>query len=144
MNKIDEALDYFSRGFVCSQAVLASHAEELGLEHDMAMKMATGFGGGMARLASTCGAVTGAMMVIGLKYGRVRLEEPEASEKTYKLIQELTRRMEEKFGSVICKEILGVDISTNTGREKAISGNLFGTRCPEFIKYTMEILEEIL
>ena len=144
MNKTEKALTYFDQGFVCSQAVFSSYAEELGLDVDMAMKVSTAFGGGMARTAGPCGAVTGALMAIGLKYGRVELEDKAAKDKTYVLSTELMNRFSQKFGSIQCNSMLGVNISSEEGMAQAIEQNLFTTLCPAYIRYTMEILEELL
>jgi C_GCAxxG_C_C family probable redox protein len=69
MTRIEESVAYFREGFSCSQAIVAAYAPSLGLDRDTALKIASGFGGGMGRLAETCGAITGAFMVLGLKYG---------------------------------------------------------------------------
>ena len=89
MNRKDRAVDLFKQGFSCSQAVAAVFAEDNGLPVATAFRIAQGFGGGMARLAETCGAVTGAFMIIGLKHGRTRPEDEAAKERTYALVQEL-------------------------------------------------------
>ena len=70
MSKVDEAIECFYSGYSCSQAVLSAYCEDLGLDKETAMKISCGFGAGMARLGATCGAVTGAYIAIGLKYGK--------------------------------------------------------------------------
>ena len=89
MNRKERALGLFKEGFSCSQAVAAAFAEDQGLPVETALRLSQGFGGGMARLAETCGAVTGAIMIIGLKHGRIRAKDDEAKERTYALVQEL-------------------------------------------------------
>ena len=81
--KTEEAVKRFKKGFNCSQAVFSSYSEQFGLDGDVACKVATGFGGGM-RMAGTCGAVTGAFMVLGLKYGNSPEKDKKAKENTYK------------------------------------------------------------
>jgi C_GCAxxG_C_C family probable redox protein len=72
MDKVDSAVSSFKEGFNCSQSVFSTYSRLFGLNHEVALKIAQGFGGGFARMGQTCGAVTGAFMVIGLKYGKVK------------------------------------------------------------------------
>ncbi len=72
MTKPDDAAARFKEGFSCSQAVVSSFAGDLGLGNDTAYKIPCGFGAGIARTGNTCGAVAGAVMVIGLKYGKAQ------------------------------------------------------------------------
>lgn len=141
--KIEQAVERFNNGFNCSQAVLSSYSEQFGLDCDRAFKVATGFGGGM-RMSETCGAVTGAFMVLGLKYGNTTAQDQQAKEKTYEMILEFTNRFKVRNGSVVCRELLGCDINTQEGRKKAQDKDLFSTVCPEMVKNAAEILEEML
>jgi C_GCAxxG_C_C family probable redox protein len=141
--QIEEAVEKFNNGFNCSQAVFSSYSEQFDLDYERALKVATGFGGGM-RMGETCGAVTGAFMALGLKYGNTTTQDRQAKEKTYEMIIEFTNRFKTRNGSVICRELLGCDISTQDGREKAQNDGLFSTICPEMVKNAAEILEEIL
>jgi C_GCAxxG_C_C family probable redox protein len=109
----------------------------------MGLRIACGFGGGM-RMAKTCGAVTGAFMVIGLKHGQARPEDKESKEKTYRLVTEFVKRFESRNGSVICKELLGCDISTPEGMKTAQARDLFSTLCPKMVLDAADILAEIL
>ena len=141
--KIEQAVERFNNGFNCSQAVLSSYSEQFGLDCDRAFKVAAGFGGGM-RMSETCGAVTGAFMVLGLKYGNTTAQDQQAKEKTYEMILEFTNRFKVRNGSVVCRELLGCDINTQEGRKKARDKDLFSTVCPEMVKNAAEILEEML
>jgi len=98
----------------------------------------------MARMAKTCGAATGAFMVIGLKYGKNKPEDDQAKEKTVELVRAFVDRFTSRNGSIECKELLGVDISTPQGYEKATEEKLFETVCPKFVQDAAEILEQIL
>jgi len=69
MSRVEEAVSCFADGFSCSQSIVSTYGTEFGVDREKALKISTGFGGGMGRLGGTCGAVTGAIMVIGLKYG---------------------------------------------------------------------------
>jgi len=138
------AIAMFEKGFCCSQAVLATFSEKFNLDRDIALKLSDGFGGGMGRMALTCGAVTGAFMVIGLKYGRTSADDKEAKEKTTQLVQKFIKKFTERNKSISCKELLGCDISTDEGYEYAKKNNLINTLCPKFVADATEILEEIL
>ena len=97
----------------------------------------------MACMAQTCGAVTGAFMVIGLKYGKFKKDDIEAKEKTYAKIREFKKRFIELNGSIICKELLKCDINTIKGMEEAKENEYFDLKCPKFIRNTIRILEKI-
>lgn len=98
----------------------------------------------MARMGGTCGAVTGAFMVIGLKHGKTKADDDAAREKTYELAQQFAARFRARNKSIVCRELLGYDLATEEGRESVMEKNLFATICPRFVKDAGEILEEIL
>ena len=141
--QVEQAVEKFKSGFNCSQAVFGSYSEQLDLDRQTALKVATGFGGGM-RMSETCGAVTGAFMVLGLKYGNATAENTQAKEKTYEKIQEFTKRFKVRSGSVTCKDLLDCDISTSEGMQKALDSGLFASICPKMVQTAAEILEEML
>lgn len=110
MDKKEEALNIFNNGFNCSQAVLSVFCEDLGLDKNIALKISTGFGGGL-RKGEVCGAVSGAIMSLGLKSGHFIEGDTESKSKSYALTKEFIRRFEEKNESIICKNLLGYDLS---------------------------------
>ncbi len=144
MNRIESAVEVFKKGFSCSQAIFSTYGKELGLDRNVALKIASAFGGGMGRMGKTCGAVTGAFMVIGLKYGQIKVENKQAKDKTYSLVKEFVKRFEARNNSTICKELLGCDIGTPQGMPIAMEKSLLNTLCPKLVKDAAEILEEIL
>ncbi len=139
-SKVNDVLHCFNSGFDCSQAMLSTYCEELGLEKETALKMTCGLAAGMARLGSTCGAVTGAYLVISLKHGKYLLEDSEAKEKTFKLIQEFDRLFTEKHSSTNCRELLGVDLRNG---DLILAHERVHERCPYFVKDAAEILESV-
>ena len=141
--KSEKAVERFKKGFNCSQAVLGSYSEDFGLDCEHAFKVATGFGGGM-RMAETCGAVTGAFMVLGLKYGNSTAEDKESKAKTYEKIVEFTSMFKARNNSVMCKELLGCDITTPDGMRKAQENGVFDSICPKVVRDAAEVLEEML
>jgi C_GCAxxG_C_C family probable redox protein len=144
MSRSQNAVDSFKQGFSCSQAVLAAVGESLGLERDKALKISQSFGGGMARLGLTCGAVTGAMMAIGLKFGRTRAGDEAAKEKTYALVHDFIREFRARHGSIVCRELIGVDLSTPEGHQQGEERGVFDNLCPKYVRDAVEILERIL
>ena len=144
MTETEQAVEAFTQGFNCSQAVLSAFSPALGLDRDAALKLSCAFGAGMGRTCQTCGAVTGAYMAIGMKHGRDRLEDPDKRDKTYSLVNEFARRFKAKHKSVNCRDLLGCDLGDPAGAKKASDEKLFRTLCPEFVRTAAEILEEIL
>ena len=144
MSKIEKMFSFFNGNFNCAQSVLATYSPQFGLEEDMALRIATGFGGGMGRFGRACGAVTGAIMTIGLKYGQAKNDIIELKEKTYQIVGEFINRFQEIHGSVICKELLGCDINTPEGKDYYNQHNFFEKKCSQYVKSAVEILEEIL
>ena len=134
----------FKEGFSCSQAVFSAYAEQLGLDRETALKISGAFGGGMGRMAQTCGAVTGAFMVIGLKYGAIDAEDKETKEKAYALVREFADRFKSRHGSIACQDLLGCNVSKPEGLKVAREQKLFETICPRLVKDAAEILEEML
>lgn len=143
MNKLENALLLFNQGFNCSQAVFSVFCEELGLEPRVALRIACGFGGGICQ-GETCGAVTGAVMVLGLKYGQSKVVDKESKEKTYEIIKEFSEKFKDVNQSISCKELLNFDLSKENGRALAREKGLFTSVCPKMIRDAVIILEEIL
>jgi C_GCAxxG_C_C family probable redox protein len=142
--KADQAVSLFKQGFNCSQSMVATYGEQFGLSREQGLKLGSGFGGGMGAMAETCGVVTGAFMVLGLKYGSDRTSDNEAKLNTYKLIREFAKKFKDLNGSITCKDLLGCDISTAEGYQTAKEKGLFSTVCPKIVQDAAEILEEML
>jgi C_GCAxxG_C_C family probable redox protein len=143
MNKsrVQEAVSCFDEGFNCSQAILATYCEELGMDKKTALKVACGLGAGMGRLQETCGAVSGAYLLIGLKYGKYSKDDESAKEKTYALIQEFAKLFEERNKTTNCREILGIDLIHS---DKQIAVERVRALCPKMVQDAAEIIEQIL
>ena len=141
--ELTAAIDNFDQGFNCAQAVLAAFAPRHGLSKDHALKVACAFGSGMMR-GETCGAVTGALMVIGLAHGRCRSDDMQARSKTYALAQAFQDCFEALHGTCSCGELLGLDPTTPEGRQSALDRGLFETRCPIFVRSAVGILLDMV
>jgi C_GCAxxG_C_C family probable redox protein len=134
----------FKAGFNCSQAVLAAFAAELGLDREAALRVAAAFGGGMGRMGETCGAVTGALMALGLKYGQTVPEDKAAKEYTYALAREFAKRFRARHGSTLCRELLGYDLGTPEGLQAVREKGLHDSVCVGLVGDSAEIVEQML
>ena len=143
VERVERAVSLFEEGFSCSQAVLGAYSERFGLACEAALKLSAGFGGGM-KMAGTCGAVTGALMVIGLKHGHSDAADKEGKRKVGALIKDFVARFKERNYSLTCKELLGCDISTPQGKQEAEEKNLTQTICPKYVHDAARILDEML
>jgi len=144
MNDVEKAVFQFKEGHSCSQSIFSTYGPKYGIDEEMALKIACPFGGGMARMGDTCGAVTGALMAIGLKYGRVDPKDEELKEETYRLVNTFVEKFKARNQTIVCRELLGYDISNPQQHDKAEEEGLFETLCPKFVQDAAEILEEML
>lgn len=138
-----KVLNSFLQGFDCSQVVLSSVSVELGLDDNTAKKISACFGGGMF-CGSTCGAITGALMAIGLKYGHSMPNTPEVKNENIAKLMEFKEKFLEKYDSIICKELLGYDISVPQDREKIMEKQLLTTFCPKLVSDVIYTLKEVI
>ena len=140
------AINYFKEGYNCSQAVIATYADVIGIDFEKAMMLGSSFGGGMGRLREVCGAVSGMFTVIGLIKGYASPTDSEAKKEHYALIQYLAKQFSEKNGSIICRQLLSLNIS---GAEVPIpesrTEQYYKKRpCAELVGDAAEILAEYL
>ncbi len=138
------AEDTFREGFSCSQAVLSAFGPSLGLDRPTALKLSQPFGGGMAQRGETCGAVTGAYLVIGLKHGRVQAEDTAARDHTYAVMRDFISRFLAAHGTLKCRDLLGYRLDDPDEHRRAEEEGKFQTLCPGLVRTAAEILQEIL
>jgi C_GCAxxG_C_C family probable redox protein len=144
MSRVEDAVSCFNDGFMCSQAVLAAYAGQFGMDRENALRVSAAFGAGMGRMGEICGAVTGAFMVIGLKYGRTVVQDVKSHEKTNRLVREFVDKFRSRNGSIVCRELLGCDLSTPDGSKAFVDGKLRDTLCAKFVRDAAEIVEQLL
>ena len=146
MNSSERAVKAFEGDCNCAQSVLSAFAPDLGLDPGTARAIASGFGGGMARMGGVCGAVTGAFMAIGLARGRAGegVTNEEARERSNEAIGGFVARFSERNGSIVCRELIDCDLSTPEGYEEAGRRNVFTEICPKLVRDAAEILESML
>lgn len=142
--KAQQALETFRGNFNCAQSVLSAFAEELGLNKDTALKLATPFGAGMAYRQETCGAVTGALMAIGLKYGKGINGTTENKEQTYDMSRMFIEEFKKLHSSICCRELMdNHNMSTPEGMAKIQEQNLFRLRCDNYVQDSVKIVGKI-
>ena len=127
----------------CSQQVLMEWAEELGYDREEAAKIATPFGGGMFR-GDTCGAVAGAMIAIGMKYGNGTLGDTAKDDALQAKVKEFQDKFTARNGTTMCRELLGYDFAKPEERAEAMSNGKVMESCPKYVQDALEILDEIM
>lgn len=142
--RAERAVAYFQEDYLCSQSVLMAYAPQMGIALSDAARIAAPFGEGMSRKGWTCGAVTGAMMVIGLRFGHEVGTDLKTKERMYQKSQAFIAKFEQRNGSVVCRELLGRDLNAPGELEIIREEGLFESHCPNFVRNATEILEQIL
>jgi C_GCAxxG_C_C family probable redox protein len=139
--KSDESGKIFMSGFNCAQSVLEPFAAGSAMGAETGLRIASSFGGGMAKMQETCGAVTGGFMAIGLRHGFSRSDDQEARDLVLRQSKELAARFKEKFGSLKCRDLLGCDLNTEEGqRIHKESGQREGI-CLECVRFAAAVVE---
>lgn len=143
MTKSEIAREYFKNSFNCSQSVLCAFAPESGISEEASMKIACAFGAGIARQQLTCGAVTGALMVLGLKFGKGLNDNDSKKLFTYEKSLALMNEFKKKHKSVACRDLLdGLDMISDIDKIKSL--NLFEKKCSMYVNDAVLITEELL
>lgn len=145
MKRSEKAKTRFNDGFNCSQSVFAAFAPGLGISEDDSLRIATAFGGGMGRQQLVCGAVTGALMVLGAAYGKA-LHDPEArKQKTYLLTQQFCEAFIQKHGSLNCRDLLmGLNMRDPEENLKIKELGLSETHCLRYVEDAVVITEDLM
>lgn len=143
-DRIALALRRFRQGYHCSQSVLEAYAHDFGIEPTLAQRMAAALAGG-STVGGECGVVGSAYLVLGLKYavplpasGDVEMED-----ELWRHVRSFLAEFRERHGAITCLELLGIDAFTREGRKEGLRRNLFATRCPDFIRSGIEILDSL-
>ncbi len=143
--KSEVAVEKFLSGYNCAQAVLSAYGPDLGLDGEMALKVATGLGAGMGRRGEVCGAVTGGILALGLKYGRGGQQDRSATEETYRKTEELMAGFERRCGSCSCRVLLeGCDLRTAEGQQYFKEHDLLHKTCLRCVETVAEVLAGIV
>ena len=132
---VRKASESYRDGLYCSQAVLGAFCERYGLDKETAFRISCGLNSG-ARCAGMCGAVSGAVLVIGLKHGGSKAE-------CNKMTEEFVRLFRERNRSTVCRDLMGCDIFTPDGKEKAVREGVFDTVCNDLVISAAQILKDL-
>jgi C_GCAxxG_C_C family probable redox protein len=144
MNRTDQALTCFlEQGCNCAQATFVPYAPDLGVDRDTALRLAAPFGGGVCRRGEVCGAVTGALMALGLRFAPTETD-PESKARTYAVIGRFLDEFGAAHGSIVCRDLLGCDLSTPEGQAESKEKGLHQTVCAGLVRSAAEILERML
>ena len=141
-SKSEMAIAHFHSGFNCAQSVVAVFCEKYGVDKSTALKMCSGLGGGF-RFGEICGAASGAVLVIGLKYGQDIAEDKTAKDTCNHKTVEFINLFKTRNRSVACKDILGFNVSNEEEYTQAQKQNLFKTTCTDMVGSTVALLEEL-
>lgn len=141
----EAAMEKFLAGYNCAQSVLYAYGPELGLDGELSLKVATGLGAGMARRGEVCGAVTGGILALGLKFGRGSYQDRSATEATYQKVSQLMARFEERHGCCLCRALLeGCDLRTAEGQHYFKERDLLHKTCMPCVQSVLETLAQIV
>lgn len=128
----EKAAALFATGLNCAQSVYCAFAEELGMDAETAAKVSAGLGGGVGRLREVCGAVTGATLVLGMKYG------PDKTA-VYEKVQEFAAIFKQEMGSIICRDLLAGTGATSGGAPEARTTEYYKKRpCAEIVRFAAD------
>lgn len=145
MTKNERAMSKFMGGYNCAQSVFSAFCEDLGIDQDAALKMACGFGAGMARKGEVCGAVTGGILALGARYGRGENDDRTATEMTYAKTRQLMDQFAARHGSCLCKALLnGADLTMEDGQKSFRENDLLNRVCKPCVQSAVEIVETIM
>lgn len=145
MTRREIAMNNFLKGYNCSQSIILAFEDMLPVDKELLSKMASSFGGGMGRLREVCGSVSGMFMIAGFLYGYDGPETGSVKADHYARIQELARRFEEKHGSIVCREMLGLSVKHDVPVPEARTNEYYKKRpCAEIIGDAAEILEQYI
>ena len=143
MNRSEQAKDLFLSGYNCAQSVVLSFADDLKFSKELAQKMAAGFGGGMGKQQETCGAVTGAIMMLGLLKGEEVNNNDELKAASYGSVKDFIRDFVASYKTTQCRELIGCDLNTPEGSAKFEEEKIMENVCAGCVNKAVEILEKL-
>ncbi|MEE4260276.1 MAG: C-GCAxxG-C-C family protein [Bacteroidales bacterium] len=143
MSKPQKAIKAFRKGYNCAQSVLSVYADELQFDKDLSMEIASGFGAGMGRIQETCGAVTGAFMVIGIYNSKKYTDQARGREESIHMIQDFNEQFVELHASTKCRDLLKCDLKTTAGQHYFATNKLSEKVCEKCVANAVEIIENL-
>lgn len=140
-----KAMKLFKEGYNCAQSVFLAFADKYPIEERLALKLSSSFGGGMGRLREVCGAVSGMFMVAGLLYGYDSPTADEEKKAHYERIQELAHAFSAENGSIVCRELLGLNIKEDVPTPEKRTESYYKKRpCVQLVGMAAAIMEKYI
>ncbi|MCM1087429.1 MAG: C-GCAxxG-C-C family protein [Muribaculaceae bacterium] len=144
-SRVNYAVSLFESGYNCAQSVFAAYAELLGMDRKSALKMSGAMGGGVGRMREICGTVSAMAMLAGLKEGNDDPGNEEAKEHIYALVRRMSAQFKEKQGTIICRELLGIEGMEESAKPSIRTPEFYASRpCGRIIACAAEIIEKEL
>lgn len=145
-DRVERAVELFKSGFNCSQSVFAAFAGEFGMDEETALKVSAGLGGGVGRAREVCGAVSGAAMLAGFKYGATDADDAEAKQRCYAVVQQIIAEFKENNPSIVCRELLALNEGANTDpKPEARTQQYYQKRpCVQLVEDAARAVEKVL
>lgn len=143
--RVQKAQELFYQGYNCSQAVFGAYADIFGVDFKTALKLSAGLGGGCGRQRELCGAVSGAVLVIGLKYGSVQGDDQQGKKLCYEKVRAFSDEFKKVNRSIICRELLGIDNIEESSTPNKRDEQYYKKRpCAQLVKTSAEVLENFI
>ncbi|MBR6769951.1 MAG: C_GCAxxG_C_C family protein [Lachnospiraceae bacterium] len=144
-SRIKQAVALFEAGHGCAQAVFATYADLFGVDRTLALKLASPLGGGMGRMREVCGAVSAMALLAGLKDGNTDPSDEEGRERIYLLVRQMSDAFRKENGSMICRELLGLQEREEDARPDKRTEEYYAKRpCSKLVASAAEIIEKNL
>lgn len=140
-----KARELFKKGYNCAQSTFCAFADDLGMDFNEALKLTSSFGGGMGRLREVCGAVSAMFMIAGIKKGYTACNDDDLKGKHYQLVQDLAEKFRQKYGTIICRELLNLPQGSDSPIPSKRTEQYYQERpCEDFVGYAARIINECL
>lgn len=144
-SRTERAVATFEEGYNCAQSVFSTYADCFGMDRETALKMSSAMGAGVGRMREVCGVVSSMAMLAGLKEGNADPQNEEAKEHIYALVRQMSARFKEEYGSIICRELLGLEGAEESAKPSVRTPEYYASRpCPGIIACAARIIEETL
>ena len=139
------AVRLFKSGYNCAQSLFAAYADLFGMDWETALKKSAAMGGGVGRMREVCGVVSSMALLAGLKEGNADPEDEKAKEHIYALVRQMSGQFKEKQGSIICRELLGIEGMEESAKPSIRTAEFYASRpCAGFIACAAEIIDSVL
>lgn len=144
-SRVEQATATFEEGYTCAQSVFSTYADLFGMDRETALKLSSPMGGGIGRMREVCGAVSAMALLAGLKEGNTDPANEEGKEKIYLLTRQMAEKFREQFGTIVCRELLGIEGMEESAKPSVRTQQYYQERpCLQLIAAAAKIIEEML